>query len=218
MAATPEGAGPALVPVTSVGPAKKLAALDVNKLSAGERAMTVEAYLKTECKKRTEQLVRHMENHVDEFERQTKRARTVLEDAARVAAVRGQDEEPREAAAGDDEEDAGQVFCLQGIKGPYAGEVFWMPSAPNTTARLVIGRSHQCDISLAKDDEISTKHARIDVKNNTFKLVDTNSTNGTFMNVEKLGRKAHPLRPGDTITVGASTFKWALVLQPEPQE
>jgi hypothetical protein len=199
-------------------PARAAPAIDVGALSAAEREMSVEAFLKAECKKRTQHLVRHMEGHVDEFEKAAKRARLVLEDAAAAAAARGAGDgaaaEEDERGADDSSEQDDEVYCLQGIKGPYEGITFWMPAAPNTTARLVIGRASACDISLAKDDEISSKHARVDVRNSTFKLVDTNSTNGTFVNVEKLGRKAHPLRPGDTVTLGASTFKWALVSKP----
>ncbi|KAG8457426.1 hypothetical protein KFE25_011281 [Diacronema lutheri] len=189
-----------------------LVALDAKALSEAECAMTVDDYLKAECSKRTRQLVARMEEHVGAFERQAKRARAALEDAATAAAVPAQEDDEREGTAASEE--GGDVPCLLGIKGPYAGETFWMPSAPNTTTRLVIGRAQACDISLCKDDEVSSKHARVDVRNDTFKLVDTNSTNGTFVNLGKLGRKAHVLRPGDTVTLGASTFKWAVVPQP----
>lgn len=192
--------------------AAKPAAFDVTKLSEAECAMSVEQFLKAECKKRTAQLVARMESHIGEFESKAKRARATLEEAAKAAAAPVDDEDERET--GSEIDGGGDVSCLLGIKGPYAGETFWMPSAPNTTTRLVIGRSQACDISLSKDDEVSSKHARVDVKNDTFKLVDTNSTNGTFVNLDKLGRKAHVLRPGDMVTLGASTFKWALVPQP----
>jgi hypothetical protein len=192
-----------------------MVALDVSKLSADERAMTVEAYLKGECKKRTAQLVRHMDGHIEAFELSAKRARAQLEEAAAAAAAaRAAGDERDEDALVDVEEETDEVYCLQGIVGPYQGHTFWMPAAPNTTTRLVLGRSSSCDIPLDKDDEVSSKHARVDVRNSSFKLVDTNSTNGTFVNVEKLGRKAHSLRPGDTVTLGASTFKWALVQRP----
>lgn len=194
------------------GPAHKLAMIDVNNLSEAERTMTVEQFLNAECKKRTAQLVARMEGHIGGFEAKSKRARAALEDAAKAAAVQPEEDEERDARSGS--EAGHEVACFIGIKGPYEGETFWMPSAPNTTTRLVLGRSTSCDIPLAKDDEVSSKHARVDVKNDTFKLVDTNSTNGTFVNLDKLARKAHVLRPGDMVTLGASTFKWALAPQP----
>lgn len=110
-----------------------------------------------------------------------------------------------------DGQDEDEEAChLHGIKGVYEGKTFTISIEPNTTRRFSVGRGKDCDISLHRDDEVSSKHARIDVKNVTFKITDTNSTNGTYVNVKKLGKRAHVLKEGDLITLGASTFKWVL--------
>ena len=102
------------------------AAFEATLLSDAERKMTVEEFLNAACAKRTRLLMQHMEQKVELFERAAKRARAQLEDAARAAAASRDDEEHAE---GPQDEEMTEVFCLQGIKGPYAGETFWMPAA-----------------------------------------------------------------------------------------
>ena len=62
-------------------------------------------------------------------------------------------------------------------------------------------------ISLPKDNEVSTTHAKIELKNDQIVLVDVGSTNGTSVDGEPIEEgKPHPLAAGNTVVFGASTF------------
>lgn len=70
---------------------------------------------------------------------------------------------------------------------------------PLQTPTTTIGRGRQCDLVL-ENSYVSRLHAKIEVTDSGFVLVDEGSTNGTFVNGE-LVRGAHPLSPGDEITI-----------------
>jgi hypothetical protein len=76
--------------------------------------------------------------------------------------------------------------------------------------KVVIGRSRDCDIQLS-DPNVSRRHAELRQEGATYWLVDLDSTNGTEVNGRRLKRAK--LRPGDTITIGATE----LVFRREPQ-
>jgi pSer/pThr/pTyr-binding forkhead associated (FHA) protein len=70
-----------------------------------------------------------------------------------------------------------------------------------------IGRSSASDIILKSDDYASGRHARLTRHGGLLYVEDLGSTNGTFVN----GRKtvgATPLRPGDTVRIGSTTFRY----------
>jgi hypothetical protein len=67
--------------------------------------------------------------------------------------------------------------------------------------RVVIGRSRDCDIQVA-DANVSRRHAEVRQEGAAHWVVDLDSTNGTEVNGRRLKRAK--LRPGDTITVGAT--------------
>ena len=75
--------------------------------------------------------------------------------------------------------------------------------------RLVIGRSRDCDIQVA-DANVSRRHAEVRQEGAAYWVVDLDSTNGTEVNGRRLKRAK--LKPGDTITVGATE----LVFRQEP--
>lgn len=66
-----------------------------------------------------------------------------------------------------------------------------------------IGRLDLCDISL-DDKAVSKTHAQIDVGEDRVAITDLNSSNGTFVNKEKITRKE--LKDEDTILIGSNTF------------
>jgi pSer/pThr/pTyr-binding forkhead associated (FHA) protein len=82
-------------------------------------------------------------------------------------------------------------------------------SFPLEKRRIVIGRSKDCDIQVA-DSNVSRRHAEVRQEGAAHWLVDLDSTNGTEVNGRRLKRAK--LRPGDTITVGATE----LVFRREP--
>lgn len=82
-----------------------------------------------------------------------------------------------------------------------------MRSGPNpqkiydlSLATLTIGRDLTNDIVI-NDSEVSRKHARLTAQAGSFLLEDLGSTNGTFVNGQRL-IGPHLLRPGELILVG----------------
>jgi pSer/pThr/pTyr-binding forkhead associated (FHA) protein len=72
---------------------------------------------------------------------------------------------------------------------------------PVSVGRAVtIGRNDSNDIVL-DNMAVSGKHARIDSVSSTFILTDLDSTNGTFVNDERLTSR-HGLRNNDVISIG----------------
>ncbi len=84
--------------------------------------------------------------------------------------------------------------------------------APETRFRVKnettsLGRSPTSDVVLGKDDFVSGRHAQLSRHGGLLYVEDLGSTNGTFVN----GRKtvgATPLRAGDTVQVGSTTFRY----------
>ena len=73
---------------------------------------------------------------------------------------------------------------------------------------LLIGRSVGGDGGLGGDPELSREHANIKWAGVQLLIEDLGSTNGTFVNGERI-TEATPIRPGDAIGIGASTLEVA---------
>ena len=85
--------------------------------------------------------------------------------------------------------------------------------APNTEFALdgdttSIGRSGASDIVLKSDDYVSGQHARLTRHGGLLYVEDAGSTNGTFVNDRKTVG-ATPLRSGDRVRVGSTTFRYS---------
>jgi len=91
-------------------------------------------------------------------------------------------------------------WALRFISGKYQGGEF--PLRPNR--EIIIGRSSDLDMVLV-EDMVSRKHAKITTDNQVVTIQDLGSTNGTFVNGEKV-RKAD-LKDGDRILIGTSIIK-----------
>ena len=70
---------------------------------------------------------------------------------------------------------------------------------------ITIGRKDGNTVKLT-DQYVSGNHAKIEVKNNEVLIEDLNSTNGVFINEEKVTGYAK-LRANDKIRIGSATFK-----------
>ena len=70
----------------------------------------------------------------------------------------------------------------------------------NLKDRAVIGRSSRSDVTI-DDTFASSSHARILKKNNHFVLEDLGSTNGTYLEGEKINEPS-PLKTGSRIRIG----------------
>ncbi len=66
--------------------------------------------------------------------------------------------------------------------------------------QLKIGRSADCQLIL-DDDYVSTRHARIYRTTTGYMVEDLGSTNGTYLNQERLSAPA-PFTPSDTLRIG----------------
>lgn len=73
-----------------------------------------------------------------------------------------------------------------------------------TQPELVIGRDANCDLSIM-DEAMSAHHARITYHHGQWWLEDLNSTNGTYLNKEKLTTPAVVIT-GDEFRCGNTTF------------
>lgn len=79
-----------------------------------------------------------------------------------------------------------------------------LPLEPQTT----LGRGPGNTVVL-EDDFVSTEHALIELRGDTWWLQDLGSTNGTVLNRRRVAGKS-PLAPGDVISLGGVRLKFAL--------
>jgi hypothetical protein len=70
-----------------------------------------------------------------------------------------------------------------------------------------LGRASNSDVVLKSDDYVSGEHARITRHGGLLYVEDNGSTNGTYVN-ERKAVGATPLRSGDTLRVGSTTFRF----------
>jgi hypothetical protein len=91
---------------------------------------------------------------------------------------------------------------LVALDGPLRGRTFELASRTNS-----LGRGMQNTLVLA-DSHVSRFHARIDLEEHGFVLVDLGSANGTFVGGRRVTR--HPLEPGDRLQLGSSLLEFQL--------
>jgi hypothetical protein len=100
-------------------------------------------------------------------------------------------------------------YVLRFISGKYQGGEF--PIAAEK--QILIGRSSDLDMVLV-EDMVSRKHARINMQTDQIWIEDLGSTNGTFVNGEKIKRAR--LKEGDRVLIGTSILK--LIAGDAPRE
>ncbi len=67
--------------------------------------------------------------------------------------------------------------------------------------RLLIGRLSSCDIQV-NSPKVSRRHASVAMLGQSYYLYDEGSSNGTFINGQKVAQKGAEFRPGDVISIG----------------
>jgi hypothetical protein len=94
----------------------------------------------------------------------------------------------------------GPVSKLVAIGGLYLGQEF-----PLSPGEHTIGRADAV-ILLDKDNQVSRNHAQLFVdEQGMTELSDLGSTNGTFLNNQKIDKRA--IAPGDVIRIGTTQFR-----------
>jgi ABC transport system ATP-binding/permease protein len=103
----------------------------------------------------------------------------------------------------------GDIIRIGDARGNSVSLTFQAGHAPQATAlesfdlatfdRLVIGRDATCDLTL-DSPLVSRQHARLERSGSTHSLIDLNSTNGTFVNSERIDRVQ--LQAGDIVQIG----------------
>ncbi len=93
-----------------------------------------------------------------------------------------------------------KAYVLRFISGKYQGGEFPV----NANKEIIVGRSSDLDMVLV-EDMVSRKHARINLQADGIWIEDLGSTNGTFVNGEKIKRAR--LKEGDRILIGTSILK-----------
>lgn len=77
------------------------------------------------------------------------------------------------------------------------------------TLPATLGRDNNV-VSVVLDDlDVSRQHARIEMADNELVVVDLDSTNGTFVNDQRV--KRHALVPGDRVRIGQYDVSWSFI-------
>lgn len=94
-------------------------------------------------------------------------------------------------------------YAFKFISGKYQGGEFPIPD----DGELLIGRAADLDMVLV-EDMVSRKHAKLVGQEGVLQLVDLGSTNGTFVNGEKIRRA--DLKKDDRVLIGTNILKVVL--------
>ncbi len=92
------------------------------------------------------------------------------------------------------------VPVLRVVEGPGAG-AYLVLRGP----RYTVGRGKGCDLVLP-DPRVSREHARLERGPEGTEVVDLGSTNGTFVNGQRVRRRR--LRHGDRLQVGGAVLEY----------
>ena len=105
-------------------------------------------------------------------------------------------------------------MILKVLAGPHIGQRFRLEQTASASEDVFkVGRSSgkefkEKGVSLYKDKEISTSHAKIEIRNNLPFLLDTRSTNGSQLNNEDVETLVpYRLESGDIISLGSSKLR-----------
>jgi pSer/pThr/pTyr-binding forkhead associated (FHA) protein len=84
------------------------------------------------------------------------------------------------------------------VQGPGTGHTFTLGTDP-----VIIGREAPSAKFVIADPAVSRRHAQISRQDDGYVIEDLNSTNGTFINAQRVAGVV-PLAPGDLIELGTA--------------
>jgi hypothetical protein len=90
---------------------------------------------------------------------------------------------------------------LLALSGSVVGEVYTFAGP------MTVGREKDNTIALPLDGTVSRRHARIDLENGNWVVVDMGSSNGTFVNGQRLA-EPRILQRGDEVQFGSVRFRF----------
>ncbi|MGM0596242.1 MAG: DUF4388 domain-containing protein [Myxococcota bacterium] len=93
-------------------------------------------------------------------------------------------------------------YALRFISGKYQGGQFKLKD----DREIIIGRATDGDMVLV-EDMVSRQHTKITTHGGRILIKDLGSTNGTFVNGERVDSKPVELKEGDRILIGTSVLK-----------
>ncbi len=93
-----------------------------------------------------------------------------------------------------------EEFRLLALEGSFKGREFRVKND------MLLGRSNECDLSLAEDNFASSQHAKLQIRPDGLWIEDLDSTNGTIVNSLMIATPTH-LERGDLIKIGKSVFE-----------
>jgi hypothetical protein len=86
------------------------------------------------------------------------------------------------------------------VAGPYEAEIFPLDD------EVTVGRAPGCGVVLADDTFVSQVHARVFRRNREVLVEDLGSTNGTFVNGDRIDKTTR-IRRGDTVQFGETVVR-----------
>jgi pSer/pThr/pTyr-binding forkhead associated (FHA) protein len=94
------------------------------------------------------------------------------------------------------------------MSGPQDGAVLSFETFLDSDepTEITIGRREGCDVCLNYDSQVSREHAILTFDGKHFWLDDTDSTNGTFVNEERITSRVE-LQPGQLFRVGRTWMR-----------
>jgi pSer/pThr/pTyr-binding forkhead associated (FHA) protein len=109
--------------------------------------------------------------------------------------------------------------------GPHLGQKFRLELTEGKTEDTFrLGRSgaklyKEKGVSLYKDKEVSTTHARIEIRNGEAFYIDTRSTNGSSLNGMRVEVNVpYNIKEGDMLSIGASECSVSIAASDGPEE
>ncbi len=95
------------------------------------------------------------------------------------------------------------------MSGPKDGDMLTFDTlmiGPQQPIELTIGRREGCDICLNYDSQVSREHAVVIFDGEHFWLEDTTSTNGTFVDDQRIDGRVE-IQPGQMFRVGRTWLR-----------